>query len=249
MTLKPAAQRGPAYSRVRNAGRLLLVGGGLLLTYVLFAVVGMRLALKTREVVVPTLQGKTVNEASAILTESGLNLKVEEGRRIDAKVPAGQILTQEPQAGVSTRRDRSIKVWVSAGPRAAIIPVLTGESERSADIRMKQEGLELASLAEIRSSEYERNTVVAQTPPPKSSGARVALLVNRGERGATYVMPDLIGVNGDRAADVLRAKGFRIAVVGDHPYPGVPAGIVLRQNPQAGFEISSGETISLEVSR
>jgi beta-lactam-binding protein with PASTA domain len=62
-------------------------------------------------------------------------------------------------------------------------------------------------------------------------------------------MPDLIGVNGDRAADVLRAGGFRIAVVGDHPYPGVPAGIVLRQSPQAGFEISRGETISLEVSR
>jgi beta-lactam-binding protein with PASTA domain len=77
----------------------------------------------------------------------------------------------------------------------------------------------------------------------------VALLVNRGERGETYVMPDLIGVNGDRAADVLRASGFRIAVVGDHPYPGVPSGIVLRQSPQAGFEIARGDSISLEVSR
>jgi len=40
-----------------------------------------------------------------------------------------------------------------------------------------------------------------------------------------------------------------VAVVGDHPYPGVPAGIVLRQNPQAGFQIAPGEPISLEVSR
>lgn len=249
MTLKSTPPRGPAFSRVRNAGRLLLIGGGLLLTYILFAAVGMRIALKTREVTVPALQGKTVNEASAILNEAGLNLKVEEGRRVDPKVPAGQILLQEPQSGTSTRSDRSVKVWVSAGPRSAVIPTLTGDSERSAQIRMQQEGLELATLAEVRSSEYERNTVIAQTPPPKSHGTRVALLVNRGERGTTYVMPDLIGVNGDRAADVLRAKGFRIAVVGDHPYPGVPAGIVLRQNPQAGFEISSGETISLEVSR
>jgi beta-lactam-binding protein with PASTA domain len=77
----------------------------------------------------------------------------------------------------------------------------------------------------------------------------VSLLVNRGERSATYVMPDLIGVNGDRAADVLRSRGFRASVVGDHPYPGVPAGIVLRQNPQAGFQIAPGEPISLEVSR
>ena len=77
----------------------------------------------------------------------------------------------------------------------------------------------------------------------------MSLLVNRGERAATYVMPDLIGVNGDRAAEVLRARGFRASVVGDHPYPGVPAGIVLRQNPQAGFQIAPGEPISLEVSR
>jgi len=29
----------------------------------------------------------------------------------------------------------------------------------------------------------------------------------------------------------------------------VPGGIVLRQNPQGGFQISPGETISLEISR
>jgi serine/threonine-protein kinase len=237
-------------TRVWSAGKLLLLGGGLLLTYILFAAAGMRIALKTREVTVPELLGRSVNEASALLADAGLNLKVEEGRRLDPKIPAGQILTQEPEAGMSTRRDRSVKVWVSAGPRSTIVPILAGESERAAEIRIQQEGLELARpVAEIRSADYPSGTIVAQTPPPKSSGSRVALLVNRGQRGETYVMPDLIGVNGDRAADVLRAGGFRIAVVGDHPYPGVPAGIVLRQSPQAGFEISRGETISLEVSR
>src|SRR5438093_51809 len=80
-------------------------------------------------------------------------------------------------------------------------------------------------------------------------GGQVALLVNRGERGSSYVMPDLIGVNGDRAADVLRNHGFRVAVVGSQPYPGVAAGIVIRQSPQAGFQIAPGEPISLEVSR
>ena len=91
--------------------------------------------------------------------------------------------------------------------------------------------------------------VIAQQPPAETAAAQVALLVNRAERGAIYVMPDLIGVNGDRAADRLRGRGFRVAVVGVNPYPGVPPGIVLRQNPQAGFQIAPGEPISLEVSR
>jgi serine/threonine-protein kinase len=238
-------------TRVWGAGKLLLLGGALLLTYVLFAIAGMRIALKTREVAVPDLQGKSVNDASTLLAEADLDLQVEEGRRLDPKVPAGHILSQEPQAGLKTRRDRSVRVWVSAGPRTTIIPALVGESARVAELRLRQDGLEMAAFAEIRSSEarYPRDTVVSQTPPPKSTGTRVALLVNRGERGETYVMPDLIGVNGDRAADVLRSAGFRIAVVGDHPYPGVPSGIVLRQSPQAGFEIARGDTISLEVSR
>jgi serine/threonine-protein kinase len=190
-----------------------------------------------------------VNEASALLADSGLTLKVEEGARLDPRVPAGQILAQEPQAGVSTRRQRSVKVWISAGPRSLKVPAFVGESERAAEIRAKQNGLALSRVAEIRSADYQVGAVVAQSPPPQSTSAQVALLVNRGERGTSYVMPDLIGVNGDRAADLLRMKGFRVAVVGEHPYPGVPAGIVLRQSPQGGFQIAPGEPISLEVSR
>ena len=236
-------------TRVWSAGKLLLLTGALFLTYVVFAAIGMRVALRTREVQVPALGGKTVNEATALLTEAGLNLKVEEARRLDPKVPAGQIMAQEPKAGGSTRRERSVKVWVSAGPRSMVVPALNGESERTARLRLQQEGLELGAVAEIRSADYPAGTVVAQFPAPKASGAQVALLVNQGERGARYVMPDLIGINGERAAEMLRSKGFRATVVGDHPYPGIAAGIVLRQSPQAGFQIAPGEPISLEVSR
>lgn len=236
-------------TRVWSAGKLLLLGGALLLTYVLFFAGAMRIALKTREVEVPPLAGKTVNEARTLLAERGLNLRVEEGRRVDAKVPPGQVLMQEPQAGLRTRRERSVKVWVSSGPRATIVPALVGESERTAQLRLQQEGLALAVVSEIRASDYLAGAVVAQTPPPKTNAAQLSLLVNRGEGGATYLMPDLIGVNAERAADVLRTRGFRVALVGDQPYPGVPAGVVLRQQPQAGFQISPGEPISLEVSR
>ena len=236
-------------TRVWSAGKLLLLGVALVLTYVVFAAASMRIAIRTREVMVPTLTGQSVNQATAALAESGLTLKVEESRRPDPKVPAGQILTQDPQPGVRTRPQRSVKVWVSAGPRSSILPAFIGESERTAQLRVQQDGLELAGISEIRSADYPADVVVAQTPPPSSAGGRVSLLVNRGQRAATYVMPDLIGVNGDRAADLLRNRGFRASVVGDHPYPGVPAGIVLRQNPQAGFQIAPGEPISLEVSR
>jgi beta-lactam-binding protein with PASTA domain len=236
-------------TRVWGAGKRLLLGAALILTYFAFAAAAMRIAVKSRDVIVPPVTGKTVNEAGALLGASGLSLKVEEAHRADPTVPAGEIISQDPEAGARTRRERSVKVWVSAGPRSTVVPSLIGASDRTAQMRAQQDGLQLASIAEIRSADYPAGAVVAQNPPPKSTGAKVALLINRGERGVTYLMPDLIGVNGDRAADLLRARGFRVSVVGDHPYPGVPAGIVLRQSPQGGFQIGPSDPISLEVSR
>ena len=236
-------------TRVWGAGKLLLIGGALVATYGLFAVVSMRIAVRAREVPVPDLSGRTVQEATALLTERGLTLRVDDNRRIHPKVPAGRIAQQDPPAGVTARRQRGVKVWISLGQHAPVVPSLTGQTERAAQTELQQDGFTLDGVAEIRSSEFPPDTVVAQSPPAGSRGTRVGLLVNRGEESASYVMPDLIGVDGERAADFLRRRGFRVAVVGDHPYPGVPAGIVIRQNPAGGFQIAPGEAISLEVSR
>ena len=236
-------------TRVWSAGKLLVLAGALVATYLLFAAASMRLALRAREVQVPDLTGRTANEATALVAQLGLTLKVDDTRRPDPKIGAGRVLGQDPAPGSVARRQRSVKIWLSAGPHSATVPLLSGETERTAQLRLAQDGLTLAVVSEIRSQDYASDLVVAQEPPAKTAGASVALLVNRGERRATYVMPDLIGVNGDRAAEILRGHGFRVAVVGSTPYPGVAAGIVLRQSPQAGFQIAPGEPISLEVSR
>ena len=239
----------PLGTRVWTASKLLVLAGALVATYVLFAAASMRIALKAREVQVPNFSNLSVSDATGLATRLGLNLKVDDMRRLDAKIAAGRVLAQDPAAGSLARSQRSVRVWLSEGIHAATVPALVGETERSAQSRVSQDGLELDTLAEIRSSDYPPDMVVAQMPPAKAASARVSLLVNRGERGASYVMPDLIGVNGDRAAEVLRGRGFRVAVVASNPYPGVAAGIVLRQNPQGGFRIAPGEPISLEVSR
>jgi beta-lactam-binding protein with PASTA domain len=236
-------------TRVWSAGKIVVLGAALAGTYVLFAGASMRLALKAREVQVPDLTNRTANEASAIAADLGLTLKVDDARRLDPKIAAGRVVAQEPGKGATARRQRSLKVWLSAGQRVNTIPSLDGETERTAQLRLSQDGLVLASISEIRSPDFPTDVVLAQEPPAKSVGARVSILVNRGEQGVTYVMPDLIGVNGDRAAEVLRGRGFRVALVGSTPYPGVAAGVVIHQAPQGGFRSAPGEPISLEVSR
>jgi beta-lactam-binding protein with PASTA domain len=235
--------------RVWSAGKLLVLVGALVATYVLFAAASMRLALRAREVKVPDFTNHTANEATAMASGLGLAVHVDEARRLDPKIPAGNVLGQEPPAGTTARAQRTVRLWLSAGPRAAIVPALKGQTERSAQLRLAQDGLDVAAISEIRSEAFPPDVIVAQEPPANTAGTRVALLVNRGEQSVTYVMPDLIGVNGERAAGILREHGFRLAVVGSTPYPGVPPGIVVRQSPQAGFQIGPDEPISIEVSR
>jgi eukaryotic-like serine/threonine-protein kinase len=239
----------PFGTRMWSAGKFVMLVGALVATYVLFAAASMRIALRAREVTIPDLTNRTANDATALASDLGLTLRVDETRRPDPKIAAGRVLAQEPAAGSIARRQRSIRIWLSAGQRSATVPMLVGETERTAQLRLAQDGLTLTGIAEIRSPSFAPDVVIAQMPPAKTAAGNVSLLVNRGDRGASYVMPDLIGVNGDRAAEILRARGFRVAVVGSNPYPGVAAGVVIRQGPQAGFQIGPGEPISLEVSR
>ena len=234
---------------VWSAGKLLLLVGSLAATFLLFAGLAMRVALRTREVQVPNLVGRGVHEASQTVGALGLSLRVDPNRRPDTRVPVGRIMQQDPPAGVQARRQRSVRVWLSAGSRAAIVPALIGQTERTARIRLEQDGLTIRATSEFRSPEYPADAVVAQHPPPSTRADAVSLLVNRGEQATSYVMPDLIGVNGERAAEVLRARGFRVSIVGQQPYPGVPSGVVVRQQPVGGFQLGPSDAISLEVSK
>ena len=228
---------------------MVLLAAGLVGTFFLFAGISMRVAVRARQVAVPDLVGKSLADATALSSNLDLQLRVDEGRRPDPKVPSGYVLGQEPSPGSSARRQRSVRVWLSSGAHVALAPSLLGESQRGAEIRVAQEGLTIGRVAEIRSAKYPPDVIVAQDPPPATQTSEVRLLVNRGEDRATYVMPDLIGTNGDRATDAMRARGFRVSATTQSAGGAIPPGVVVRQTPSAGYQVHPGDAIALEVSR
>ena len=236
-------------ARMWGLGKLLALVCALTGTFLLFALIGMRVALRAREVQVPTVVGLTADAASQALLAQGLSLRIDPNQRADDQVPAGRILQQDPAAGSRARQQRTIRVWVSSGPRTITVPALVGHSERTARMRVAEEGLEIATTSEFRSPDYAPDAVVAQDPAPSARAPQVSMLLNRGEAATTYVMPDLIGTSGDGAAEALRTRGFRVTIVGSQPYSGVPPGTVVRQQPAGGFRVGPSDPISLEVSQ
>jgi len=228
---------------------VLLLVGALCATFMGSALVAMRVALRARDVQVPSLIGVTLDDASHTATTAGLSLRIDPNPRADERVAAGSIMQQDPAPGVEARRQRTIRVWVSSGPATTIVPALLGQTEGTARMRLVEDGLEIAAFSEFRSPDYTADAIVAQDPAPDVLAPQVSMLLNRGEQATTYVMPDLIGTDGERASDTLRTRGFRVSIVGSQPYAGVPPGTVVRQRPAGGFRVGPADSISLEVSQ
>jgi serine/threonine-protein kinase len=205
-------------------------------------------ALRAREVQVPALAGRSVGDATQALADVGLAIKVDDVRRVDPKVPSGRVVQQDPPAGVGARRQRTIRVWLSAGPKVITIPPLVGQSERTARIRLQQDGITLGATTEIHSLDYPAGVVVAQDPPSTASTTRVSLLVNAGTDSLAYIVPDLTGLDGRRTAEAMREAGFRVNVVTGSTGTGA-AGTVIKQQPAPGLPLGPNDALSLEVSR
>ena len=95
-------------TRVWGAGKLLLIGGALLLTYVLFAAAAMRIALKTPEVAGPAFTGQSENDATAHLAHAGQKLRGEERQPPDPNT--------RPRATVGAERaGQDVPHWHRSG--------------------------------------------------------------------------------------------------------------------------------------
>lgn len=227
-----------------------LLGLVLLGTLAASAVLTMRVVLASRDVAVPPLSGRTLREAESLVAARGLTHRIE-GRRHDALVPEGRVVAQEPPPGATLKTRRAVRLWLSLGPKRVSVPRVEGETVRSARSALEQAGVPLARVIEVPDAAPE-GTVLVQRP---SAGERdlgpegVALLVSRGQRDVSYVMPDLIGRDARAVLDTLERAGLKVTDVRYRSYPGVANGIVLRQSPPAGERVSSRASLSLDVSR
>lgn len=229
-----------------------LLGLALVVTVGLSALTTMRVVLTSQEVVVPSLLGKRMPDAGGVAARHRLLLRLE-GRRNDASVPVDRIVAQEPSPGSTLKSQRSIRVWVSLGPRRLAVPTVEGESLRSGRLTLEQAQIPVGRVVDVYDPVVEEGTILQQHPPAGDTDSLAAegasLLVSRGPLSADYVMPDLIGRAAGEVLDRLRSAGLKVTDIHYRSYPGLAPGIILRQVPPAGHRVSPQLPITLDVSR
>ncbi len=233
---------------MRRFFRYVLMALVLLTVMLLSAMTAMRLAIHGREVAVPKLVGLSMEQAERIASANGLLLDTESQFYSDS-VPEGRVVSQLPAPGIHVRRGWRMRIALSLGPQRAIIPNLTGQSPRAAEINVRRRGLDVGAVAVAHIPDAAPDQVLAQSPPANAttvSSPKVNLLVSAPEESQSYVMPNLVGRHLLDAQQALQQAGLRLGAVAATATGPTP-GIIVRQSPPPGQRVTPGTTVSFEV--
>ncbi len=217
------------------------------------AIVTMHFAIHGTEVTVPNLRGMTLGEAGQQTAALGLGMHVE-SRLYSADVPKGRVVNQLPAAGTVVRHGWRVWLTESLGPLEQAIPNVVGMDERMAALTIRHAGLEMGATAQMPWPDAQPGTVMAQNPEANAQDVAspvVSLLVAAEMPPAPngLVMPDVQGQPFTTVISELTGAGLRVVTVKQQSVTGMGAGMVIGQNPPAGYRVDPTVTVTLIVAK
>jgi len=200
---------------------------------------------------VPDIIGNTIEGAKEILAEKKLFLK-KSGIRLHERLEEGKIIFQNPLPGSRIRMNKVVHVLLSAGKEKVIVPRMIGRSLQSLNPLLEEAGLRKGKISHIHTLKYSAGKIIAHNPLADEEVPRetpVSFLVSQGEKEKKFLMPDLLGLKSDRIVKRLKEMDFRVGEIRQAYYPGLEAGIIIKQLPPQGYKIKKRSLITLEVSK
>ena len=164
-------------------------------------------------------------------------------------MPAGQVVSQYPEAGAKVKEQRLVTITVSKGGQELTMPDLKSMSRSNAEEKLKKMGLKLGAVFEENSKEP-AGTVINQDPRSGSKitkGQTVDITVSLGEKKKEITVQNYTGLSVDSAKSNLEANGLSLGGISEEASTR-PKGTVIGQSPSAGSTTTEGGSVSLIIS-
>ena len=190
---------------------------------------------------VPNVVGKQVTVAKHILEDNHLRVSVSEVSNPD--VPAGQVISQSPEANEQVKEQRTVHLVVSKGVGDITMPDITGMTLDQARSRLKNLGLVIGKISAGTDDSKEDGVILMQSPPGDSKvtkGATVDVTVNR-VKSKKVELPNLVGMTVKDAKDALASLGLNAAISG----AGDDTAVITQQSPEAGSSLDANTSVAL----
>ncbi|MFE2478467.1 Stk1 family PASTA domain-containing Ser/Thr kinase [Streptomyces sp. NPDC001194] len=235
----PARRRGP------RRGTLLVIVG------VLFALgigTGVWYINSGQFTKVPNLLGKTEAQARSDLSAAGLGVK-----RVDRKFSdtfdRGTVMNSDPGSGKRIRGNGAVALTVSRGPELVFVPDLKGKPLEEAKAELTRSGLAPGMVTQAFSQDVAQGSVISTDPQggqKRATDTAVAIVVSKGR---PVQVGNVVGRPLDQARAALQDLGLKVEMAADQVNSPFPAGTVANQSIGAGAQASTGDTVTLTVSK
>ena len=201
-------------------------------------------------VVVPSLTGKTMDQAKQELNGTGLGIR-QAGTASSDTVEKGQIISQDPADGKTVEKNTTIEVIISSGSagnseNAVDIPNVVGQSETDASAALTAKGFNVTKTTSYSSSVAE-GYVISQTPNGDTQGKEgdtITLEISLGSEKITVPDVSTSYKSEEQAKELLSQFNVSTAT----KYSDTDAGIVIGQTLAAGTQADPGASITITVS-
>ncbi|WP_295999976.1 Stk1 family PASTA domain-containing Ser/Thr kinase [uncultured Veillonella sp.] len=190
---------------------------------------------------VPNVVGKQVTVAKHILEDNHLRVSVSGVSNPD--VPAGQVISQSPEANEQVKEQRTVHLVVSKGVGDITMPDITGMTIDQARSRLKNLGLVIGKISAGTDDSKEDGVILMQSPSGDSKvtkGATVDVTVNR-VKSKKVELPNLVGMTVKDAKDALASLGLNATISG----AGDDTAVVTQQSPEAGSSLDANTSVAL----
>lgn len=210
---------------------------------------------------VPSITGKTLEEATKILEEKGFEIVVQDSVYYDS-LPPTVVIKQVPEPDAVVKVNRTLYVTINRiVPPDVEMPNLVGLSFRNVEMILAANNLQLGDTT-FR-PDFAPNSVLEQlyngvpiSPGTKIKwGSKISLVLGSGIGNQDMAVPKLIGLSYGEAKMLLEAQGLAIAsVIPNADVRDTLNAFIFRQNPSAKdeqgrqFRIRPGQTMDLWLS-
>jgi serine/threonine-protein kinase len=194
---------------------------------------------------VPLVNGEPYATAAQQIKAAGLNPV--ENKTASSSVPAGQVISTDPDNGNSAPKNSNVTVNVSTGPAKIALPNLTGSQASQAEQQLKSLGFTNVTQVADAQSTASSGQVDHMTPGPGRypSDQQITLFVSPGG----VQVPNVVNQTAAEATAILQGDGFQVQTIST-PAPAsqmVEPGTVYNQNPPANQVKQQGSTVQILV--
>ena len=226
---------------------------GLILLFIITIglTIGISNATRPKDVAIPNLVGKTVDEAKKILEENKLTY-VEEESTYSTEYEAGQIISQTPPfvEGRKIKQKTEVKVVVSLGTEKTKVPKLKGLTKQEAEDAAEEAKIKL-DFVEETSKTVEAGIIIKQeidTDTEVNAGDTVKVYISIGTGIKQVVVTSVLYQDEATAKQNLEDLGLKVTVeYGEDKTRG--NGVVLKQSISSGEKVDEGTAITITVNK